>query len=355
MLGVRHEHNDAGSIAGYGELYVGAPPPYFVTVPWRHSGTVAGSLNSGDLIAGPTAGTSYDTSGINATGQVVVSPNPATPTNANSSAIEPGGQAIPFNSSHANLVYHSINNAGEVIGTDATTSHAKLWNGTSVVDLPPLPNDVSSSARGINNSGDVVGTSGDTGGCPRAVLWLHTSYSTPIDLNSLVGGGDTLLHANGINDFGQIVGQGGDCVDNSGYRDNINPWVLTPPFNGTVVDTKGKPIAGAVVKVTGTDSTNTPVSTSATTAADGTYDLRLQPGTYDIDVTGTQPPKQPAGGAWHTDSCAGTITAGGKCHVVLAASSPGGANFRYVLPDIQAENVRSRRESRTTRGTAPRP
>ncbi len=53
---------------------------------------------------------------------------------------------------------------------------------------------------------------------------------------------------------------------------------MTPPFHGTVLDAKGKPIVGAVVKVTGTTSLMVAVNTTATTASDGSYTLDLEPG-----------------------------------------------------------------------------
>src|SRR5207247_912380 len=62
-----------------------------------------------------------------------------------------------------------------------------------------------SYGRGENNAGDVVGCSNSDS--YRAFLWRD---GTIYDLNSCISGdsGWVLVSANGINDSGQIVGQG---------------------------------------------------------------------------------------------------------------------------------------------------
>jgi probable HAF family extracellular repeat protein len=107
-----------------------------------------------------------------------------------------------------------MNDADAVVGlstTDAlgTSFHAFLWsNGAGMVQLDELaPFDT--RAFDINNGGDAVGWSWiDAVGNARAVLWEDGGAAT--DLNDCIpaGSGWLLNDARGINDAGQIVGNG---------------------------------------------------------------------------------------------------------------------------------------------------
>jgi probable HAF family extracellular repeat protein len=111
----------------------------------------------------------------------------------------------------------SVNNLGEVVGTSQFkdgTVHSFLWTkNTGMQDLGTFPGagaTIAGCCNTINNRGEVVGFSidGKTGNS-RAFYWRNTVLS---DLNALVAGHSPLylLAAYGINDSGDIVGQG--CV-----------------------------------------------------------------------------------------------------------------------------------------------
>ncbi len=112
-----------------------------------------------------------------------------------------------------NNVAFAINNKDEVVGQSDLpgdkTTHAFYWKGGTMHDLGTLPGDVFSMAEAINDEGQVVGQSckrGSGSATCRAFLWQRGVMT---DLNTLVGPSSslTLINAEGINDFGQIVGQ----------------------------------------------------------------------------------------------------------------------------------------------------
>lgn len=104
-----------------------------------------------------------------------------------------------------------INEGGEVVGHAATASgydHAFVAMGAIMTDLGTLGG-TNSYAYGINDGGSVVGYSYLAGGGenPHAFIWVNGAM---VDLNSLIGGGSgwELVGAYGINNAGQIVGEG---------------------------------------------------------------------------------------------------------------------------------------------------
>jgi probable HAF family extracellular repeat protein len=110
----------------------------------------------------------------------------------------------------------AINKTGQVAGESTVPppdqDHAVLWSSTgSPADLGALPNDDWGAAYALNNASQVqvVGQSVGSFDSPgRAVLWQN---GTIIDLNSQIpkkSGSAALELAYGINDAGQIVGQG---------------------------------------------------------------------------------------------------------------------------------------------------
>ena len=129
----------------------------------------------------------------------------------------------------------AINDAGQVVGAASTASgfqHAFLYSGGKMIDLTPgAPNAI---ARAINASGQVVGDT--TNGA-----FLYSGGRT-VSLTGLVG-------ANGINDFGAVVGHGGSSGDHAllfinGKVTDLNSvlpdhsgWVLE---NATAINNKGQ-------------------------------------------------------------------------------------------------------------------
>jgi probable HAF family extracellular repeat protein len=105
-----------------------------------------------------------------------------------------------------------INGFGEVTGFSYTTGnsifHAFLYSGGSMTDLGTLGGGYS-NGLGINNSRQVTGYSYTTGNSAQHAF-LYTPGTGMVDLNSLLpsGSGWTLINGNGINDAGQITGDG---------------------------------------------------------------------------------------------------------------------------------------------------
>jgi probable HAF family extracellular repeat protein len=107
-----------------------------------------------------------------------------------------------------------INNSGQVVGESLTDNdplgngHAFLYSGGSIHDLGTLGGS-RSAAWAINNKGQVVGfsTTNRNSGYRAAFLW---SDGVMTDLNTLLpaNSGWYLENAQGINDQGQIVGEG---------------------------------------------------------------------------------------------------------------------------------------------------
>jgi len=138
--------------------------------------------------------------------------------------------------SFANNFYGtSINDSGMVAGRSANSNLVALWDGTTVVDLPSLPNiasNIGSYALDINNSGQVAGLSYkyEYGSyISHATLW---SNGTVTDLGKY----GLYSSANGINDSGKVVGtadsfNGSNVVSsgmiwNNGVGTKINVFAL---------------------------------------------------------------------------------------------------------------------------------
>jgi probable HAF family extracellular repeat protein len=75
------------------------------------------------------------------------------------------------------------------------------------VDLGTLAPGQDSEALAVNSRGQIVGWSGFPDALPRAFLWQE---GVMLDLNGLIpaNSGWLLMRATGINDEGQIVGEG---------------------------------------------------------------------------------------------------------------------------------------------------
>jgi probable HAF family extracellular repeat protein len=123
-----------------------------------------------------------------------------------------------------------MNDSGQVTGfsnlTGNATTHAFLWNGTTMQDLGTLGGSFG-LGRAINASGQVTGyglTTGDT--AQHAFLWDGTRMH---DLNALIGTADplqpyvTLIEGRDINDRGQIVANGFDSRTGEQHAYLISP------------------------------------------------------------------------------------------------------------------------------------
>lgn len=104
----------------------------------------------------------------------------------------------------------SVNSSGEVVGQAGLSNgyeNAFVAVGAVMTDLGTLGGG-NSYAYGINDSGTVVGYSWLAGGAnPEAFVYVN---GVMLDLNSLIPGGSgwDLMEAYGINNAGQIVGEG---------------------------------------------------------------------------------------------------------------------------------------------------
>jgi probable HAF family extracellular repeat protein len=133
----------------------------------------------------------------------------------------------------SNSMGRGINANGYVVGESQISGpsgqpaeyHAFLWNTTSMLDLGTLSTGAGadSCANAINSSGQIVGVASTSLGS-HAFLY---SAGTMTDLNDLIdpASGWVLGIATGINDAGQIVGQG---YYTEGFQTHTHAFLLTP-------------------------------------------------------------------------------------------------------------------------------
>jgi probable HAF family extracellular repeat protein len=182
--------NASGQVVGYS--YTTANGPYRATL-WN--GLVATDLDGG-YVGGLSQG-----SAINASGQIAGYDGPG---NARHARLWNGTTPIDLGTlGGADSFAFGINASGQVVGRAYTSgnhdSHATLWNGLAATDLGTISvND--SVAFAINDSGTIVGIGYTAGFLKHAVVW---NGATVTDLGTL---GGTESAATSINASGQIVG-----------------------------------------------------------------------------------------------------------------------------------------------------
>lgn len=199
--------NNSGQVVGYS--YLGGPRS-------NHHAFITGPNGEGMTDLGTLGGRDSFAYGINDTGQVVGAsdtdgPSFSTPhafiTDSNGEGMTDLGTLGGRGS-----VAHAINNSGQVVGasdiTGNTESHAFITgpNGKGMIDLGTFGG-INSVAVDINNSGQAVGYT-----LPTFVHAFLYSNGDMIDLSKLeevvAAGWTDLYTAEGINDYGQIVGVG---------------------------------------------------------------------------------------------------------------------------------------------------
>jgi probable HAF family extracellular repeat protein len=191
--------------------------------PGTDLGTLGGTHNASDghdiNASGQVAGNSFNATSPGASRAFRSSPNGVTPVVLTDLGTLGGGGSTA----------EAINDAGQVAGfsnlTPGAPAHAfrSSPNGVTPVVLTDLGTlgGPGSLANDINALGVVVGRSNTAAG--PSVLHAFIYDTQMRDLNDLIppGSGWELLNARGINDFGQIVGEG---IFNGQYR----AYVLTP-------------------------------------------------------------------------------------------------------------------------------
>jgi probable HAF family extracellular repeat protein len=158
--------------------------------------------------------------GINQLGQVVGMSD--TGTGFEHAFLYANGKMTDLGTLNGNSRGLGVNLSGEVVGdSDVSPSrpHAFLYANGKMTDLGTLGG-FTSTAYGINDAGQIVGTAENGFNENRAFL---DSNGTMQDLNSLIdpGSGWTLVDARGINQSGQIIGDGI-------YQGQEQAFLLTP-------------------------------------------------------------------------------------------------------------------------------
>ncbi len=122
---------------------------------------------------------------------------------------------------------YDINDSGQAVGASSNStlkqSHATLWSNGEVTNLGTLGGNMS-AAIAINNKGQVAGfdTVTGNGGLNHGFIWEDGEMA---DLNSLIDeeSGWFLQQVSGLNDRGQIVGQGINSATGKSHAFLLNP------------------------------------------------------------------------------------------------------------------------------------
>lgn len=222
----------SGSVAGYSNLTSSTVYHAFLYVNgvMTDLGTLAGGVNSEGW-------------GINSVGQVTGYSNIANGQfhaflYSNGTMTDLGTLGGPSSSGAA------LNDAGQVTGksyTNAGWNHAFLYSNGAMKDLGTLGGTYS-IGNGINGAGQVTGqsTTAVSGGTYDAFLYSNCAMIDLNTVNGVAGSGWTLSAGYGINNVGQIVGQGSFSGGTlHGFLLTLDTTVWTPNSSGNWDDAGG--------------------------------------------------------------------------------------------------------------------
>ena len=132
----------------------------------------------------------------------------------------------------------AVNANGEIVGQANVASniyHAVIFNNNVMTDLGTLPGYADSKAVAVSDNGWVVGMASNFGNsATEAFLYIPPSIQYPdgemINLTTAAAGQGfaSLLTATGINDLGEIIGQGTTSTTNDAYILTYNTAVPEP-------------------------------------------------------------------------------------------------------------------------------
>jgi probable HAF family extracellular repeat protein len=187
--------------------------------------------------------------GINTAGQITgVAAGPGIPQGTGAVIWEPSGKLTVLSTFPGEIdsVGRAINDLGQVTGQANTTStaHAFLWTKSATVDLD-TNGSANSLGLAINNHSVVVGFFALTDTNDHGFAYINGKMR---DLNTLIPAhtGWVLNQANGINDAGEIVGDGVLNGENHGFL--LKP---VPPQISSFTPASGA--VGTVVTINGSN------------------------------------------------------------------------------------------------------
>jgi probable HAF family extracellular repeat protein len=258
------DRNDAYGINNHGQIVGesgGSNLQAWYPVVWDHGtlynlgippgdwGTSASAINDSGVIVGTT--TTFGFALIRAVAwydrQLTILPSLPAAAFTQATAINDQGQIVGMSGLDAFVHYHAviwdrgsitdlgtlggdgsqawgINNKSQVVGQAQTTSgewHAAVWENGTVTDLGSFGSDPWAIAVGVNSHGQIVGVSTLPDGInTRGLLWEE---GLVIDVQTLIpaDSGWIIQQAIGINERGQIAGQGL-------HNGQLHSFLLTP-------------------------------------------------------------------------------------------------------------------------------
>jgi probable HAF family extracellular repeat protein len=174
------------------------------------TGSWATSINAG----GQVAGVSFEGEGEDADEHATLW-SPTTPNGATGTLHDLGTLGGTYSEAHGINDLGQVSGASDITGDGAT--HAFMWKPTTPGGVSGAMLDLG-TLGGINSYGIAINTAGHVVGAaevPAEVsnyshAFLYTSSGGMVDLNTLIDplSGWVLLDADGVNDSGQITGQG---------------------------------------------------------------------------------------------------------------------------------------------------